>query len=66
MSISSPITEQLVHDLDKALQDAATGKRDPDKMAKALEAMQASVEETRKRIGTVSVAVDLIRELRDQ
>lgn len=62
MSITSPITEEHLHDLDKALEPV----RDRDDMRRAIEALKKSQEETRKRIGTVTVAVDLIRDARDQ
>ncbi|HZN36835.1 MAG TPA: hypothetical protein VFB80_23560 [Pirellulaceae bacterium] len=40
------------------------GERDPEAMRKACEEMDAAREELRRRIGTVDVAVDLIRDAR--
>ena len=44
---------------------AAMGVRDPQDMRKAVDEMNLAREELRKKIGTVSVAVDLVREARD-
>ena len=66
MSISNPITDKMAHDLDKALEGAVTKSRDPEKMRAVIDAMNVSREETRQRIGTVNVAVDLIRDARNQ
>ena len=41
------------------------GPRDPERMRKAAERMDRMREETRKRVGTVEVAVKFIRELRE-
>ncbi len=40
--------------------------RDPEAARKACERMDRMREETQKRVGTVEVAVDFIRELRDR
>lgn len=40
------------------------GKRDPEETRKACEAMDAAREEIRQRLGTVEIAVELIREAR--
>ena len=45
---------------------AAKGVRDPQDMRKAVDEMNQAREELQKKIGTVSVAVDLVREARDQ
>jgi hypothetical protein len=45
---------------------AARGIRDPQEMRKAIDEMNQAREELRKKIGIVSVAVDLVREARDQ
>lgn len=66
MSISIPINEQLAIDLDEAIKYALSNKRDPKVMAQAIEDMKRTTEELRKRIGVVEIAVDLIREARDQ
>ena len=57
------------HDSDEELQDAIDrlirGERDPEAMRKAYERMDQMREELRARIGTVEMAVDLIRDARD-
>ncbi|MDZ4687486.1 MAG: hypothetical protein SH850_20635 [Planctomycetaceae bacterium] len=52
------------HELKESLERAAAGKRDPEKMRKAVEELERSREATRKQIGTVDVAVDLVRDAR--
>jgi hypothetical protein len=42
------------------------GQRDPKDMQAACERMDRMREETRARVGTVEIAVDAIRELRDE
>jgi hypothetical protein len=52
----------------KALQEAVDrlvrGERDPEAIRKACEEMDEAREELRKRIGTVEMAVELIRDAR--
>lgn len=64
MSTDTPTTGK--YDLDEAIARLMTGKRDPEAGRKAREDMDKVGEETRKRIGTVEVAVDLIRDARDR
>jgi hypothetical protein len=64
MSTNTPITGK--HELDEAIARVMTGKRDPEVMRKAVEQLSRSREETRKKIGTVDVAVELVRDARDQ
>lgn len=45
--------------------NAARGIRDPEAIRKACEEMDRMREELRKRIGTVSVAVDFVRDARN-
>jgi hypothetical protein len=66
MSTETIIPAELVHELQERLEKAARGERDPEEMRRASEQMDRMREETRKRIGTVQVAVDLIREARDE
>ena len=63
MSISHP---DSFTELEQSLDRAAKGQRDPERMRKALEQMKQSREETRQKIGVVEVAVDLIRDARNQ
>jgi hypothetical protein len=53
-------------ELDQAIARLLNGVRDPDAGRKAREEMDRMREETRKRIGTVEVAVDLVRDARDR
>ena len=66
MSTNTSIPGEVVHELHEILAGAATGVRDPETMRKAREEMNRMREELRQRIGTVEIAVDLIREARDQ
>ena len=53
-------------ELRKAVLDAAQGKRDPIAAKEAAKQMDRDREELRQRIGEVSIAVDLIREIREE
>jgi hypothetical protein len=66
MSTVTLVPPQLVHDVEQALELAAKGVRDPEKMRQAREDMNRMREELRLRIGTVEAAVDLIRDARNQ
>jgi hypothetical protein len=66
MSATTVIPADLVHELHETLAEAAKGFRDPEKMRKASEEMDRLREELRLRIGTVEVAVDLVRTGRDE
>ena len=50
----------------EAANRAAKGIRDPEAMRRACERMDRSREEVRRRLGPLNVAVDLIRETRDE
>jgi hypothetical protein len=52
-------------ELQKIADRASKGVRDPQDMRIAIDEMNQAREELRKKIGTVSVAVDLVREARD-
>ena len=52
--------------LDESIARLLKGIRDPEAGRKARDDMDRMREETRKRIGTVDVAVDLVRDARDQ
>jgi hypothetical protein len=58
---ATAVTTELQEIADRA----AKGLRDPQDMRKAVDEMNHTREELRKKIGTVSVAVDLVREARD-
>ena len=59
-AISSDAMIRLQETIDRLIR----GVRDPEAMRKACEEMDAAREELRRRIGTVDVAVDLIRDAR--
>jgi hypothetical protein len=61
----SLIPSGLQAELRAVIADLATGKRDAKAMDKAARDMDRMREETRKKLGTLDVAVDLIREGRD-
>jgi Arc/MetJ-type ribon-helix-helix transcriptional regulator len=52
-------------ELQAAADRAARGVRDPEAVRKALRRMNGTREEIRSRVGTLDVAVDLIRSARD-
>lgn len=58
-------TTAATTELQEIADRAAMGVRDPQDMRKAVNEMNLAREELRKKIGTVSVAVDLVREARD-
>jgi hypothetical protein len=62
MSIDTSILIELQEAADKA----AKGIRDHDAMRRACERMDAAREELRRRVGTLDVAVELIRDARDE
>ncbi len=53
-------------ELDAAMARLMKGVRDPDAGRKVRDDMDRMREETRQRIGTVDVAVDLVRDARNQ
>ena len=64
MSIHTPITEEMTAKLVRSLEHAGKGQRDPAALRRTIEEMNRSREESRQQIGTVTVAVDLIRDAR--
>ena len=63
-TISTEVTKQQFDELIAKLMRGEPS--DPEEIRKSRERMDFMRQETRKRVGTVEVAVDLIRELRDQ
>jgi hypothetical protein len=59
------IPEDVKAQLHEALDDLAKGIRRPDKMKAASDRMDRVREENRKLFGETNIAVDLIRETRD-
>ena len=59
-------TTTLLSELAERLRKARQGVRDPEEMRKACDHMDQAREELRQRIGTVEVAVNLVREGREE
>ncbi len=67
MSTETITTEVTKQQFDEVIAKLMRGEpRDPEEMRKSRERMDFMREETWKRVGTVEVAVDFIRELRDR
>lgn len=66
MPMSTESLPTAKQELDQAIARLLKGGRDPEAGRQAREDMDRMREETRKRIGTVEVAVDLVRDARDQ
>lgn len=66
MSTDTIISAEIMARMQEATDKAAKGIRDPEAMRKASDEMDRMREELRKRIGTVNVAVDFIRDARNQ
>jgi hypothetical protein len=60
------VPPDLAAELQEALDDLAKGIRRPEKMRAACEHMDRLREENRKRFGEQNIAVELIRQTRDQ
>jgi hypothetical protein len=66
MNPNGTIPADVMAELKAATERAARGARDPEVMRRACERMDRMREELRRRTGEVDVAVDLIREGRDE
>jgi hypothetical protein len=62
--ITPPTT--AIDDLHTAVDRLARGIRDPEAMLQACERMDKMREELQSRVGTIDIAVDLIRDARDR
>jgi hypothetical protein len=62
----SVIPAGLLAELQKAVESAARGVRDPEAAKRACERMDRMREELRQRQGEMTVAVDLVRDTRDE
>jgi hypothetical protein len=60
------VAPEFVTELQVAIDRLVKGIRDPRAMDRACERMDRMREEMRKRVGEVEVAVDLIREAREE
>lgn len=65
MSTATTHTTDARRELEETIQRAMKGVRDPVAAKKARERMDRMREELRQRIGTVEVAVELIRDARN-
>jgi hypothetical protein len=66
MSTATIISSELMARMQAAADKAAAGIRDSDAMDRAFAEMDRLREDLRQKIGTVDVAVDLIRDARDR
>lgn len=66
MSTDTLFSTEVMARMQEAADKAAQGLRDPDAMREACEEMDRMREELRQRIGTVDMAVDLIRDARNR
>lgn len=64
--MSTDANTDMVLEIQQALERAAAGSRDPAEMHRARDEMNRMRDELRKKIGVVDVAVDLIRDARNQ
>jgi hypothetical protein len=60
------ISPKLLAELECVMADVAKGKRDAEAMKKAARDMDRMREDTRSKLGILDVAVDLVRESRDE
>ena len=60
------LSPKLLAELESVMADVARGKRDPEAMRKAAREMDKMREETRNELRTLDIAVELIREGRDE
>jgi hypothetical protein len=60
------IPDDMMAELQAALDNPTGGIRDPEKARQACERMDRMREENRKRFGEQNIAVELIRQARDQ
>ena len=66
MSIDTTHTEEAKRELEATIAKLMRGERDPEATRRSCERMDRMREDIYKRVGTVDVAVDFIRELRDK
>ena len=62
----SVIPPEEMAELERAVSDAVRGVWDPEAIDRAFEEMDRAREELRQEVGELNVAVDLIREGRDE
>jgi hypothetical protein len=62
---SAGIPPELAAALDEALRNAMNGNRDPEAMQQACDEQDRLREELRQKVGELNLAVELVREVRD-
>ncbi len=63
---SQAIPAEDLAELEKTIQNLIQGIRDPDAMDRAAQEMDEGREEIRRRLGDLDLAVELVRESRDE
>ncbi|HTU88940.1 MAG TPA: hypothetical protein VMF69_02485 [Gemmataceae bacterium] len=63
---TTTVPQELLAELQRVVDNAAKGIRDPEEMKKACMEMDRLRQQLRRKVGTLDVAVDLIREVRDE
>jgi len=63
---SQAIPAEDLAELEKTIQNLIQGIRDPDAMDRAAQEMDEGREEIRRRLGELDLAVELVRESRDE
>jgi hypothetical protein len=66
VDLPPPTDPVVIAELTHAIENVVRGIRDPEAMRRAAERMDRMREEMRQRTGQVSVAVELLRESRDE
>ena len=61
----SCIPPEMAAALDEALREAMTANRDPEDMREACDEQDRLREELRQKVGELNIAVELVREVRD-
>lgn len=62
----STIPPELMAELEEAVDQIMKGVRDPDAMDRAAQEMDEGREEIKRRLGELNIAVELVRETRDE
>lgn len=65
VATNTGIPPELAAALDEALRNAMTGNRDPEAMRQACDEQDRLREELRQKVAEVNIAVELLREVRD-
>jgi hypothetical protein len=63
---AAPASNCLAHQPEKTVQNLIQGIRDPDAMDRAAQEMDEGRDEIRRRLGELDLAIELVRESRDE